>query len=133
MSLILTADGRPLTPAQEQESWPFKALVALKDDPIARDIMVCLIGRTPKDGKRRITSTATVDKAGLVWCNVSYGLNAPAKTVCLGEITDIRDEFRRLADHLKLEDAERLELFNELRMWVSYDMRADHDELKTTH
>jgi hypothetical protein len=51
----------------------------------------------------------------------------------LGSIVDIRDDFRRLADFLKLDDGERVELFDELRKWVAIDMRADHDELATKH
>lgn len=121
-----------LTRSQEQSTWQYKALVALKDDALGRDILLALVAypwKPKHDGRRRIVTTCTVDKDGLAWCGVARCLNGPQKIVCLGQITDIRDEFRRLADHLKLDDAERLELFNELRMWVAVDMRADHEEM----
>jgi hypothetical protein len=129
--MILT-DGQALTPAQEQNSWPYKAVLATKgNQTIIGTIVLFLIARRPKNGPR-VESTCTVDEAGLAWTFLTnrhgnYGL------VCLGSIVDIRDDFRRLADFLKLDDGERVELFDELRKWVAIDMRADHDELATKH
>lgn len=39
--------------------------------------------------------------------------------------TVLRDEFRRLADKLKLDDADRTELFKCVQRWVVADMRLD--------
>lgn len=38
---------------------------------------------------------------------------------------DLRDDFRRLADHLKLNDTERAELFGAVKRWVVADRRLD--------
>jgi predicted amidohydrolase len=46
----------------------------------------------------------------------------------LGHIIKLRDQFRALADVLKLEDAERRDLFRELRQWVKVDYRAILDQ-----
>ena len=42
----------------------------------------------------------------------------------IGSITDLRDEFRRLADHCKLNDKDRNALFLELKKWCGKDERA---------
>lgn len=42
----------------------------------------------------------------------------------IGHIDAIRDNVRRVADHCKLNDADRIALFDELRMWVGKDHRA---------
>jgi len=47
-----------------------------------------------------------------------------APLVPVGMIGDIVDDFRRVADHLKLNDADRVAMFVELQKWISVDMRA---------
>lgn len=39
--------------------------------------------------------------------------------------TELRDDFRRLADHLKLDDADRASMFAAVRRWVVCDFRID--------
>lgn len=136
MSLI--GSGQPLTPHQEQNSWPYKAVLALRgNQTIAGCILLSVIGKQPKNPPY-IDTTATVDEQGMVWVGMRrkprfFGLIGDYGLVCIGSIIDVRDEFRRLADHLKLDDAERIELFDELRKWVAVDLRADHDEMKRQH
>lgn len=38
---------------------------------------------------------------------------------------ELRDDFRRLADHLKLGDADRVEMFAAVKRWVVADRRLD--------
>lgn len=42
----------------------------------------------------------------------------------IGTIISVRDNMRRLADHCKLSDSDRLAMFEELRKWVKKDARA---------
>lgn len=44
--------------------------------------------------------------------------------ITIGKIDAVRDAVRRLADHCKLSDSERIALFEELRKWVRRDCRA---------
>lgn len=115
------------SPAQEQAHWAYKAVVATRGNTtLLGAILLQLIGKQAK-APPQVLSTATVDKNGLTWARLSafkHGEYAEA-VVPLGLITDIRDEFRRLADWLKLDDVERLELFDELRKWVAVDLRAE--------
>lgn len=46
------------------------------------------------------------------------------KPEVIGTIVAVRDNVRRLADHCKLSDRERLELFAELGKWIRRDFRA---------
>lgn len=42
----------------------------------------------------------------------------------IGSVIAVRDSLRRLADHCRLPDEEREELFEELRKWIRKDYRA---------
>jgi hypothetical protein len=120
-----------LSPAQEQGTWQFKAVIACRgNQTLLGTILLQIIGRNAKNPPQ-ITTTASVDEKGLVWAGIRTRSGREGLSV-LGTIQDIRDEFRRLADHLKLDDGERIEMFEELRKWVAVDMRADHGELART-
>lgn len=119
----IIGQGQPMTPHQEQASWPFKAVLALRgNQTIAGCIFLSVIGREPKNPPY-IYTNATVDEDGNTWVGMAARSGARG-LACIGHIQDIRDEFRRLADHLKLDDHERLELFDELKKWVAVDLRA---------
>jgi len=119
------------TPSDEQASWQYKAIVATRgNQTLLGAIFLQVIGKQAKHPPQ-IIGTASVDEEGLCWTLLrkQHGLEVAEGVVCLGLISDIRDEFRRLADHLKLADDERIELFQELRKWVAVDLRADHAEM----
>lgn len=129
---MITSDRIVFSPAQEQASWQYKAILATRgNQTLLGAILLQLLGKQAKHPPQ-ILSTATVDEQGLAWCKLRKELGGEIAEgiICVGLITDVRDEFRRLADYLKLDDDERIELFNELRMWVEIDLRADHNELK---
>lgn len=129
MASSLLLDGQPLSPVQEQNSWPFKAVVATRgNQTMLGCIVLQLIARPPKNPPA-VTSLATVDEDGLLWAFVTPR-SGGRRLTCLGQLSDILDEFRRLADHLKLDDGERVELFDELRKWVAIDMRAQRDAIR---
>lgn len=121
------------TPSAETASWQYKAIVATRgNQTMLGAILLQVIGKQAKNPPR-ITGTASVDAEGLCWTLLlaQHGTEVAEGLVCLGYIGEIVDEFRRLADFLKLDDAERIELFDELRKWVSVDLRADHAEMAT--
>lgn len=125
------AEHLAFTPAQEQAAWQYKAIVATRgNQTLLGAILLAIIGKQAKHPPQ-IVGTATVDAEGLCWTNLrkAHGAEVAQGTVCVGRIQDIRDDFRRLADFLKLDDHERRELFEELRKWVAVDLRADHAEL----
>jgi hypothetical protein len=67
-----------------------------------------------------------VDKSGRVVADVvtKHGLVVKDAEVFASE-EKLRDEFRRLADRLKLSDPDRIELFKCVQRWVVADRRLD--------
>ena len=63
-----------------------------------------------------------IDEAGIVWAITVKGGEATLEAY--DHIAKIRDQWRRLADALKLSDADRIDAFLELGKWVFRDMRA---------
>jgi len=74
-----------------------------------------------------ICSRAKVDRYGHVVADVVYG-GDPVKSrdvVIFKDELSMRDMFRRLADHLRFSDRDRLEMFACLKRWCPSDMRID--------
>lgn len=71
----------------------------------------------------RLTS-AHISLDGLVYC---YRIEerGVVRHVCLGRIDHIRDALRRLADHCKLDDADRQAMFDAFKSWIAKDERAN--------
>lgn len=78
-------------------------------------------GRKPP----RFGKIARIDEAGVAWSNMQNASGQVFTNHCLGPLQDINDNFRGLADHLKLNDTERREMFAELRKWFAIDERAN--------
>jgi len=76
---------------------------------------------------------ATINKAGIVCCEMKRrdGMRCIAG-IYRSEIA-MRDDFRKLADRLKLSDADRVALFGVLKKWVTCDLRIDHHGDKRLH
>lgn len=82
-------------------------------------------GRKPP----RFGKTARIDKDGVVWSNMQTKEHNIYPDHCLGPLRDIVDSFRGLADHLKLNDDERVAMFDELKKWFVKDERAVSEEV----
>ena len=73
-----------------------------------------------------LTTAARVDKTGRVVANVRMPGGRIVKDMVLyrNEVA-LRNDFRKLADKLKLNDADRVELFGAVKRWVVADRRLD--------
>lgn len=73
-----------------------------------------------------LTSAARIAKTGAIVADVvdRQGRKRKDQVIFRNEIK-LRDSFRRLADHLKLSDHDRVEMFNALKRWVVADRRLD--------
>lgn len=78
-------------------------------------------GRKPP----RFGSKAVINAEGMVICHMQDKNSVKHLNHCLGSVQTITDNFRGLADHLKLMDWERKEMFGELRKWFAHDARAN--------
>lgn len=73
-----------------------------------------------------LASCGKVDKSGAVVADVIMKDHQLVKDqVVYPSDIALRDDFRRLADHMKLDDADRTELFKCVQRWVVADRRLD--------
>jgi len=73
-----------------------------------------------------LSSAGKVAKSGAIVADVvqANGKIVKGAVLYLNE-TELRDDFRRLADRLKLSDADRTEMFMAVQRWVVADTRLD--------
>lgn len=92
-------------------------------DPMG-PIVRAVIGANPKTGAA-LGLYATIQKDGLVTASLRGPLGEKVTdTHPLGQIQSLRDEFRRLADHCKFDDEDRLALFDMFKKWCGKDLRV---------
>lgn len=73
-----------------------------------------------------LKSAARIAKTGAIVANVVDKQGHDLKDFVLFKTEiELRDAFRRVADHLKLDDQDRLELFRAVKNWVVADRRLD--------
>lgn len=117
-------------------SWAYKAIKATKGNQTRLGCMVIrIIGRAPHNPPRFSLETgmvildeATGNKLGLNrgYCVADYQARPgkPFLATPIGHVNEITENFRGLADHLKLTDADRIAMFDCLRNWIQQDMTA---------
>ncbi len=85
-------------------------------------IVLAILARQPKNGPA-FSNTCDILPDGKVVSNVRrYGQWGQPEVI--GTVETVRDNMRRLADHCKFSDADRLAMFDELRKWIRKDFRA---------
>lgn len=73
-----------------------------------------------------LSSAGKVAKSGAVVADVVTASGHIIKEVALYlNETELRDDFRKLADRLRLRDDERVEMFKAVQRWVVADKRLD--------
>ena len=73
-----------------------------------------------------ICSAPKIDKAGRIIADVVKKGGAKSKGHVVFDSEDqMQTQFRRLADWLKLDDKDRVAMFDAVRAWVKADMRLD--------
>ena len=87
-------------------------------------IMLAILGRRPRRPPMFPGGGATITSDSYVTADFidKDGVGHRGAFVC--DIADLVRNFRELADHLKLTDEERTEMFSELRKWIRRDYRA---------
>jgi len=70
-----------------------------------------------------LADNAIISDDGMVVC-AAKDSRGHSFFVTVDSIVRVRDNFRGLADHLKLSDTEREEMFDALRKWFIRDFRA---------
>jgi hypothetical protein len=88
-------------------------------------VVLAVVGQAPTNLPMiSLRRGAVIDPAGWVIADTMLRGQIQYYATVLGSVRDIVESFRGLADVLKLTDAERIEMFDELRKWMGHDMRA---------
>lgn len=72
---------------------------------------------------------AAITSDGFVLCDFMSKSRGMCPGAFVGSLAEVRDNFRGLADHLKLSDTEREDLFKAVRGWLATDHRAIKDRV----
>ena len=102
--------------------WQARVLRASIPHPVC-GIVMAILARQPRIADA-YGETADILLDGMVVTRVRRRGIWGLRDEPIGSIIAVRDNVRRLADHCKLTDAERLSLFEELRKWIKTDYRA---------
>ena len=118
------------TGAISRGRWQLKAIEATKahQSRLGCILLACLkLGRNkvPRFGLEAIVTSDGYVQADFV---DRHGQGHHAAFV--GELQEIIDNFRGLADHLKMEDQDRRELFEAVRGWIVADYRQKPSNLE---
>lgn len=110
----------------QRQTWQYKAVAATRGNQSRLGLIVLgIIGKTPQNPPfLMLRPGLVITEDGDVLCDWIGSANAPIVATCLGDITEVRDNLRRLADHLKLSDPDRIAMFEALQRWVYKDFRA---------
>ena len=94
--------------------------------PEATEILLRVVFENFRDIARPfITSHATVQKNGKVVAIVAPRIGVPRWQIIYDSEAEMVKEFRDIADRLKLDDAERVEMTETLKRWIAADRRVD--------
>lgn len=78
----------------------------------------------------RFGRVARISKEGIIYSNMQDKDGVIRSDHMLGPLQTVVDNFRGLADELKLNDNERKQMFDELRKWFFMDQRVQSAPLK---
>jgi hypothetical protein len=106
-----------------EHTWRYRVLLAsFTHDPMG-PLVRAVLGRNCATGAA-YAYQAHIDLIGKVRANLRLPNGNVLQARTVGTDIAVRDEFRRLADHCKLTDGERIELFDELKKWTGDDRRV---------
>jgi hypothetical protein len=106
------------------DTWQGRAIEATKGTQSRLGGILCAALNTNRTELPRFGTSATIDQQGRVWSSFTtrQGILHLRALVCT--VDELVSNFRGLADHLKLKDADRVALFDKLRGWVTKDERV---------
>jgi len=111
--------------AAERQTWQYRAVAATRgNQTMLGCILLAVIGRNAKNPPW-FEPGAEIDADGFLLANfVGKDRVDHHQLIPVATVKDLVDEFRRLADAIKLDDADRIAMFAALRAWIVKDHRA---------
>ena len=112
-------------PNVEKDSWQYRAIAhTMGNSTPLGCLLLAVIGRNAKHPPW-FGLTAEITAEGLVVTSFTHRSGARYDPWVFGPVEELTAAFSRLADELKLNDADRIELFRQVRQWVARDHRRD--------
>lgn len=116
-------------------SWKHRAITVTKGNQSRLGcIIIAMIGLMPKHPPRIRPCTnlpngttiggLLIDRHGMCIVDMELRNGKGFLATTIGDTEEIRDNLRGLADHLKLSDSERLDMFQCFQMFIMRDFRA---------
>lgn len=121
----------PPQPKLGRESWQCKVVEATRGNTTQLGaIIVAILRQTPASGKRCFGQTAVITSDHMVLCDFTDRDGGLHRSAFVCSVRDLKTNLARLADHCKLSDDERKELFAAARGWISHDYSPEGQGLK---
>lgn len=118
--------GRTMIIRPDFQTWRSRAVLATDaNKTLLGCFVLAILGWQHTFKPPRFGSRAVIDKDGIVISHMQNQYGEIHRNQRIGPVQDIIDNFRGLADHLKLSDVDRDEMFGELRKWFLHDARAN--------
>jgi hypothetical protein len=120
-------DDQKTKAEKDRASWQYRAVEATRGPETKLGAILLAVLDKQRRTIPQFRGKATITSDGFVMCNFlakDGGLRLGA-FVC--DVDDLVRNFRGLADHLKLSDAERKEMFQAVRNWIGTDYRSNKD------
>lgn len=115
-----------LTEAQEAEraTWQYRTIAHLRgNQTIAGCILLAALGRVASNPPT-FGLHAVIDADGYVFSDFVDRSRQVREAIPICSAEQLAHKFRDVADELKLDDDDRTALFDEIRKWISKDLRA---------
>lgn len=118
-----------LTAEAARASWQYKAIAHTRGNSTPTGCIVLAILNKVAKHPPWLNGTATITREGLILADFVARDYTLTRSFLVGPVQSIVADFNRLADEIKLVDAERLEMFAALRQWIAVDERATSGSL----
>lgn len=123
-----------MTPEQEKarQHWKYRVVQATKGNTSLLGAVV--LGILGKMARRPpwVAARATIGADGVVRAQCCDRNGREGFAALFTSVEDMAGQFSRLADELKLEDAERIELFQQVKLWCARDLRPEGQRQRLT-
>jgi hypothetical protein len=110
---------------RQRAAWQFRAIQATEGPRTKLGRILLAVLRKQRNSRPQFVGSATITSDGFVTCDFidQHGQYHYGDFVC--DVADLVHNFRGLAEHLRLKDAEAEAMFQEVRNWIGRDYRVD--------
>lgn len=111
-------------------TWQYRAVEATTGNRTKLGaIVIAILGKAPSNPPA-FNNVARITANGLILCDYWERDGSVYRGALVGTVQEVVGNFNGLADHLKLSDGQRVEMFGRLRAWITEDERAESGDLK---